>query len=44
MIPLPGREVLATLRHGRVKVAEYVDIDTVLLQFLVSRWNQVDTT
>jgi hypothetical protein len=41
---LPGREVLAALRHRRVKVTEHVSVNTVLLYFLIFGWDQVNTT
>jgi hypothetical protein len=41
-IQLPSREILATLRYRRVEITEDVGIDAVL--FLISRWNQVNTT
>jgi hypothetical protein len=42
-VQLPGREVLATLRHRRFKIAEHVDVNSVVRCFLVSRGYQVNT-
>jgi len=42
-VQLPGREVLATLRHRRFKIAEHVNVNSVLWCFLVFRWYQVNT-
>jgi hypothetical protein len=41
---MPGRKVIAALRHGSVKVAEHVSVDSVLWRFLISGWDQVNTT
>jgi hypothetical protein len=43
-VQLPGREVLATLRHRRFKIAEHVNVNSILWCFLVFRWYQVNTT
>jgi hypothetical protein len=42
-VQLPGREVLATLRHRRFKIAEHVIVNSVLWSFRVFRWYQVNT-
>jgi hypothetical protein len=43
-VHLPGREVLAALRHRCVKVTEHVSVNTVLRCFLIFGWDQMDTT
>jgi hypothetical protein len=43
-VQLPGREVLATLRHGRFKIAKHVSVSSVLWCFLIFGWYQVNTT
>jgi hypothetical protein len=41
---LPSGEVFTALRHGRLKVVEHVDVDTVFRRFRVSGRDQVNTT
>jgi hypothetical protein len=43
-VHLPGGEVLAALRHRRVKVTEHVGVDSVLWCFLIFGRDQVNTT
>ena len=43
-VRLPGREVLATLRHRRFKITEHVSVNSVLWCFLIFGWYQVNTT
>jgi hypothetical protein len=40
---LPGRKVVATLRHRRFKIAEHVNVNSVLWCSLIFGWYQVNT-
>jgi hypothetical protein len=43
-VQLPGREVLATLRHRRLKIAEHVSVNSFLWCFLIFGRYQANTT